>query len=85
MNKRNAPCWNRGYYAVLALLASALILAVLSIVLQRPGPDGSKNWGIPALLTSTASPSFDSGTPWWTDMPTPPGMAVPSPTFTPTP
>jgi hypothetical protein len=85
MNKRNAPCWNRGYHAVLALLAAVLILAVLSIVLQRPGPDGSKNWGIPALLTSTASPSFDSGTPWWTDMPTPPGMAVPSPTFTPTP
>ena len=85
MSKRNAPRRNRDYYAILALMAAVLILAILGIVLQRPGPDGSLSWGIPAFLTSTATPSFDSGTPWWTDMPTAPGMAVPSPTFTPTP
>lgn len=72
----------------IVLLVAAALLVAAGLLLPTY-LDDQGNWEIPGIQTTTPTSELIVGTPWWTDMPTAPGLgrstSIPTETATVTP
>jgi len=78
---------NKKTTTIVVLIAAFLLLVILAstfpYILDR---QGNGTWSRPGILTTTPTKMLVIETPWWTAMPTAPGLGVmPISTSTPTP